>query len=253
MKQRDVVRLFSLLAMLSLVLLVPGVPVRAQTPDPGQCENSITVDYFKFDFIENVSNGDDTSTYYYAVTSHPDGYTGDNTPPALSHWGLELCEWFLDDNFAPSPDGDPNTTEYTTPGPYTTTTKDPNYTVDGRLGIEYSVETGGSSPNVWVKWEEASVQLGNNGATETDIFSVTVSDFFEINGQRITVQKGPIWTQVKAGSPNQGNSGGVDTDVSGLCGPWVDSCSDPTSVCFVGLEARSSSLLGWFLGLLGLK
>jgi hypothetical protein len=256
MKQRDVVRLFSLLVILSLGILLPHTAVRAQTPDPEECAESITVDYFKIDFIEDVSNGDDTSTYYYAVTSHPDGYADstDQYPPALSHWGIELCEWFLDDNFAPTSDGNPATTEYTTPGDYTTTTKDPNnYTVFGRSGIQYSVGTGGSSPNVWIKWEESSVQLGNNGATDTDIFSVTVSDFFVYNNTRVTVQTGPIWTQVKAGSPNRGNSGGVDTDVYGLCGPWVDSCSDPTSVCFVGLEARSPSLLGWFLGLLGLE
>ena len=251
MKQRDVVKLFSLLVIVSLGILLPHAAVRAQTPDPGDCADSLTVDHFKIDFIENVSNGDDTSTYYYAVTSHPGGYTGstDQYPPALSHWGIELCEWFLDDNFAPTSDGNPDTTEYTTPGPYTTTTKNPNYTVDGRSGIQYSVDTGGSSPNVWVKWEEASVQLGDEGATETDIFSVTVSDFFEINEQRITVQKGPIYVQAKAG-PGGGGDGTIDY---GLCGPWVDSCSDPTSVCFVGLEARSPSLLGWFLGLLGLK
>jgi hypothetical protein len=247
MKHRNVVSIVSLLSIFGLMLLLPGTPVVAQEADPPVCTDTLIVEHFKIEFIERVPNrNEDTSTYVYAVTANPDG--GPTGQRAMSHWGIQFCDWFFDDPTSVTP----QTGTFLTPGVYTTTTKTPNYSVPGRLNIAYSVNTATDTPYIWLKWDGASAAedlLGNDSVTETDVFTVTVANSIVYqNALRVPIQLGPIGVQVKAGP--EGGGGGTQSE--GLCGPWAK-CDDPSSVCFVGFEAKSPSLIGWVLGLLGLK
>ena len=239
MQYLNPIRTLLWLSILGAIILLPGRPVSAQTSDMPTCQDSITLEHFKIDFIGTTDNGNGTLTYGYAVTANPEGNTGQN---ALSHWGLQLCDWFFDydENLAPQP----NTT-YETPGEWNGET--------GREGVLYDVDSDDSSslPFTWLKWNTvASDGLGAGGASDTDLFTVTVSSSitYEDPDQgwiNVNVETGPLGTQVKAGMT--GTAYGT-----GLCGPWAD-CDNPTSVCFTGFEAKPTSFIGWVLDFLGLK
>ena len=237
MTHRARTRALSLLAIFALLLLLPLQPVSAESSDPPpRCERSVIVDNYKISYIESQENtGNGTTTYVYKVTANPKEVTPSNI--ALSHWSLLLCDWFFDENFAPDPDD---------PGSITTPS-----------GNTYSIDTDDRSyPNqTWIKWEfSEGNQLGDGGVPMTDTFTLTVSNQIEYPSDdpkiNVTVQLGPVGVETKDGEATTESIPGGD--VIGLCGPWAD-CNSPTSVCFMGLEAKSPSLLGWILRLLNLE
>jgi hypothetical protein len=215
-----------------LLVLVSAIGVAAYSPIPDDCLDTVDIAGFTVCFAGTDDNGDGTTTWTYAVQSD-----SQNGTPALSHFTIQIC---------------PTTYPYVEPGHDDTYKTPGNYqTITGREDIEYIVQIG-EDPTTGVggiKFEDGEPGLGEDGAVQVDIFQ------FDLPTQNIGV--GDVDVGIKAAGAYTATIDGpifqeTTTTVSGDA-PLIESCTEPTAVRLVSLQASRLSFFGRILSFFGLR
>jgi hypothetical protein len=217
-----------IVVVLLVLVLASAASVAAYSPIPDDCLDTVEIAGFTVCFAGKEDNGDNTTTWTYAVQSD-----GENSTPALSHFTLQLC---------------PTTYPHVEPGQGDTYTTPASYnSITGREGIEYIVEIG-EDPTTGVegiKFEEGEPLLGEDGAIEVDIFQ------FDLPTENIGI--GEINVGIKAADAYTGTiDGPIFQDADTSSSTLIQSCEEPTAVRLVNFRASRLSFFDRLLSFFGI-